>query len=161
MTSRGEIVPGKLPAKDRERWANVAREYIKDFDQSRAVIASGYSPKAAKVTASRLFSNPEFRKILVSVITERNERLNIDADFVLTTIVETVKRCSQAEPVKDFEGNPTGEWRFDSAGVLKGCDMLAKHVGLYAADNKQKGEAMSEAFAGAMDALDKAATRGS
>ena len=53
-------------------------------------------------------------------------------------ILEVKNRCMQANPVLDKEGNETGIWKFDSNGANKALDMLAKHVGFYETDNKQK-----------------------
>ncbi len=36
----------------------------------------------------------------------------------------------QEEPVYDKEGNPTGEYRFDSAGAIGALRILAKFLGM-------------------------------
>jgi phage terminase small subunit len=72
---------------------------------------------------------------------KRSKRVEIDADYVLGTIVSTIERCKQAEPVMDKAGNHLttetedgGEalaYRFDASGVLKGAELLGKHLKLF------------------------------
>lgn len=37
----------------------------------------------------------------------------------------------QSIPVFDREGNPTGEYRFDSNGALKGLELVGKHLAMW------------------------------
>jgi hypothetical protein len=37
----------------------------------------------------------------------------------------------QAEAITDREGNPTGEWRFDSAGANKAVESIGKYLGMF------------------------------
>jgi len=72
---------------------------------------------------------------------ERSQRTEITADYVLTTIVETIERCKQARPVLDRKGDPilvdlpNGEigaaYTFDSGAILKGAELLGKHLKLF------------------------------
>lgn len=36
-----------------------------------------------------------------------------------------------AEPVLDREGEPTGEYRFDSSGAARGLELLGKHLQMF------------------------------
>jgi phage terminase small subunit len=40
-------------------------------------------------------------------------------------------RCVQGDPVLDRDGNPTGEWKFDSSGANKATELIGKHLGLF------------------------------
>ena len=73
---------------------------------------------------------------------KRSERVEIDADYVLTSIRDIVERCKQAEPVMKYDADSkamveTGEYKFDSAGALKGLDLLGKHLKLFGADEEK------------------------
>jgi hypothetical protein len=46
---------------------------------------------------------------------------------VLKQMVEVFERCMQHKPVLDKEGNPTGEYRFDAAGVNRALEQIGKH----------------------------------
>jgi hypothetical protein len=37
----------------------------------------------------------------------------------------------QGEPVRDRDGNTTGEWKFDSNAVLKACELQGKHLKMF------------------------------
>ena len=79
---------------------------------------------------------------------EREKRTQITQDYVLRTIHETVERCRQARPVFDQNGDPvlirtpTGDkaaaYTFDAKSVLRGCELLGKHLGLFERDNRQR-----------------------
>jgi hypothetical protein len=38
----------------------------------------------------------------------------------------------QAEPVRDKDGNPTGEYRYDGAVANKALELLGRHLGMFA-----------------------------
>lgn len=130
------------------------QEYLIDLNATQAAIRAGYSEKTAQEQSSRLLSNVMVKAAISAAKNDRNERVKVDQDYVLNKIVETVERCSQAAPVIGKDGKPvlvktpTGEivpaYAFDAMAVLKGTDQLAKHVGLYEADNKQKAGALAE-----------------
>jgi len=127
-------------------------EYLTDGNGTRAAIAAGYSPKTAAKTACRLLKNPTVAAIIAKNeqrVTQRMEearerviqRYEITAEKVLQDIAETVERCKQAAPVVDKKGEPvmvptpSGEvapaFKFDPANVLKGCELLGKHLKLF------------------------------
>lgn len=116
-------------------------EYMKDLHQTNAAIRANYSEKTAAQQASRLLSNVKIQNAIAELKAERNERLNIDADYVIKTIVETIERCSQARPVYDKSGElvmmetPNGElapaYKYDASNVLKGAELLGRHLGMF------------------------------
>lgn len=108
-----------------------AREYLVDLNATKAAIRAGYSAKSAEKIGYQLLEKTRVRAKIQEGQTNRSKRTEITADYVLETIRDTVERCRQGEPVKDREGHPTGEWRFDSNAVLKGCELLGKHLALF------------------------------
>ncbi|MCG7978253.1 MAG: terminase small subunit [Candidatus Thiodiazotropha endolucinida] len=64
------------------------REYIIDFNGTRAAIDAGYSEKTASVQASRLLRNVKVQNALLKLIQERNERLRMTSDGVLERLTE-------------------------------------------------------------------------
>lgn len=117
------------------------REYMKDLHQTNAATRAGYSPKTAGQQANRLLKNVKIQAAIEELRNERNERLNIDVDYVIKTVVETIERCSQAKPVYDRDGEPimtetpNGElapaYKYDATNVLKGAELLGKHLGMF------------------------------
>jgi phage terminase small subunit len=132
-----------------ERIERFCEAMLIEPNQTKAAIKAGYSEKTAVNQASRLLKNPRVQKRLAELRAERSERVKIDADYVLTTIRDTVERCRQAEPVKDRQGNPVlvevegGEcvpaFQFDSNGVLRGCELLGKHLKLFTDKHEHSG----------------------
>ena len=107
------------------------KHYLLDLNATKAAIAAGYSERSAKVTGCRLLTNANVKAAIEKAAQERAERLKLSADYVLETIQDTIERCRQAVPVLDREGNETGEWKFDPFAVLKGCELLGKHLKLF------------------------------
>lgn len=107
------------------------REYLVDRNAKRAAIAAGYSKHTAKQQGSRLLTHVDVQAAVNEKTEKRLEKLEISADYVLGTIQDTVERCRQGTPVRDRDGNETGEWKFEPFAVLKGCELLGKHQKLF------------------------------
>lgn len=116
-------------------------EYLKDLNATQAAIRAGYSKKTADEIGRQLLGKTWVAAAVRKEMDARAKRTEIDADYVLTTIQDTVERCRQAKPVYDKQGNrvmvelPNGEvapaYVFDASNVLKGCELLGKHLDLF------------------------------
>lgn len=106
-------------------------EYLIDFNATRAAIKAGYSEKTAKEIGAQNLTKLNIQQAISKVQRKRSERTEITQDYVLITIQQTIERCKQAEPVFNKDGEETGEYKFDSNAVLKGCDLLGKHLGMF------------------------------
>ncbi|WP_334181041.1 terminase small subunit [Pseudomonas nitroreducens] len=116
-------------------------EYLKDLNATQAAIRAGYSAKTAAQQASRLLTDVKVQQYLAKRTKDREKRTVITQDFVLETILETVQRCRQVAPVLDRAGNqvyvetPNGEeapaFEFDAKNVLKGLELLGKHLRVF------------------------------
>lgn len=114
-----------------EKEAAFVREYLIDCNATQAAIRAGYSQKTAASIGSENLRKPHIQEAIDKAIQKRSEKTEISAEYVLKTIKDTIERCSQATPVLDREGEPTGEYRFDSTAVLKGAELLGKHLKLF------------------------------
>ena len=121
-----------------EQQKQFCEEYIIDLNGTQAAIRAGYSEKTANRIASELLSKLDIQEYICELKNKRSERVKYSQDELMRDILEVKNRCMQANPVLDKEGNETGIWKFDSNGANKALDMLAKHVGFYETDNKQK-----------------------
>ena len=121
-----------------EKQKQFCEEYIIDLNGTQAAIRAGYSEKTANRIASELLSKLDIQEYICKLKNKRSERVKYSQDELMRDILEVKNRCMQANPVLDKEGNETGIWKFDSNGANKALDMLAKHVGFYETDNKQK-----------------------
>lgn len=129
--------PSKLTEKQRQ----FVREYLIDLNATQAAIRTGYSAKTAKVQGSRLLTNVAVQAAIQIAKSERAARKVIDQDYVLDVIQNTIDRCRQAEPVLDKNGQPTGEYKFDASAVLKGAELLGRHLGTWNDKLKLQGDA--------------------
>ena len=121
-----------------EKQKQFCEEYIIDLNGTQAAIRAGYSKKTARSIANELLTKLDIQEYICELKKKRSERVKYSQDELMRDILEVKNRCMQANPVLDKEGNETGVWKFDSNGANKALDMLAKHVGFYETDNKQK-----------------------
>jgi phage terminase small subunit len=113
-----------------EKQKRFCEEYLIDLNATQAAIRAGYSEKTAKEIGCENLTKPNIQEYVQSLLEERSKRTEIDADYVLYGIKEVVERCIQAEPVL-MDGQPTGEYRFEHTGALKGYELLGKHLKLF------------------------------
>lgn len=116
-------------------------EYLIDLNATQAAIRAGYSERSAKEIGCENLTKPNIAKAIQEAFEERSKRTEVTQDYVLTTIQDTIERCTQAEPVKYKNGEqvmtetPDGEvapaYTFNANGVLKGCELLGKHLKLF------------------------------
>lgn len=115
------------------RQQRFVEEYLVDLNATAAYKRAGYTAKgnAAEASASQLLSNPKVQQAVQAAMNKRSERVEVTQDYVLKTIVDTIERCKQAEPVRGKDGDETGEYKFDANAVLKGAELLGKHLKLF------------------------------
>lgn len=110
------------------------REYIIDFNATRAALAAGYSEKSAYQIGSENLNKVEIQAFLSELMQERNERVKIDADYVLKQAVKLHERCMQevkplikgGEQQTDEDGNLL--FVFDSIGAKASLELIGKHT---------------------------------
>jgi len=107
------------------------KEYLVDLNATQAAIRAGYSEKTAGVIGPENLAKPCIKDAIKEQLDKRMNKVEITAEYVLSTIKNTIERCAQAEQVIDKDGSPTGEYRFDSAAVLKGSELLGKYLKLF------------------------------
>lgn len=118
------------------------KEYIIDFNATQAAIRSGYSDKTSGQIGEQNLKKLEIQNRIKELIEERNNRVQVDADYVLKQAVKLHQRCMQevrpkiirGEQVKDDEGNNV--FIFDSMGAAKSLELIGKHVNVKAWEDK-------------------------
>lgn len=116
-------------------------EYLVDLNATQAATRAGYSARTASVIGHENLTKPEVQAAIQAAMQKRAERTEITADYVLRTIHDTVERCKQARPVLDRRGEPVMAetpagtlapvYDFDPMAVLKGAELLGKHLKLF------------------------------
>lgn len=110
------------------------QEYLIDLNATQAAIRAGYSSKTANEQGTQNLVKLSIQHRLKELQEARQQRTKVTQDYVLKTIVETIERCKQAEPVmikEDGEWIESGEYKFDSQAVLKGAELLGKHLAMW------------------------------
>lgn len=117
------------------------QEYLIDLNATQAAIRAGYSERTAGSIGDENLRKPEIAAAVQKAMDERAKKTGITAEYVLTTIVDTIERCKQASPVLDRQGKPvmvetdTGEiapaYTFEANAVLKGAELLGKHLKMF------------------------------
>lgn len=117
-------------------------EYLVDLNASRAALAAGYSPKTAPWIGYENLKKPQIVSEIEREQAKKIANAGITAEWVLKSLQNVANRCMQEEPVLDRKGNTTGQYQFKQAGANKSLELLGKHLGIFNADETQKGGAI-------------------
>jgi len=124
-------------------------EYLVDLNATQAAIRAGYSARTAEQQGPRLLGNVEVGEAIRAAQAERAKRVEVDQDYVVTTLTEVVERCMQRAPVMvrhgkeyvqliDDEGRHV--WRFDAKNVVAAAALLGKHLGMFVEKHEHTGK---------------------
>lgn len=99
------------------------REYLIDLNATQAAIRAGYSEKTANAQSSRLLINVNIQNRIKELKSNRNERVEIDADYVLKRLVE-IDQMDVLDIIND-DGKlkPISEWPKTWRTTLSGFDI--------------------------------------
>ncbi|WP_338882670.1 terminase small subunit [Xenorhabdus sp. TH1] len=97
------------------------RDYLVDLNATQAAIRAGYSESTAAAQASRLLINVNIQNRIQELKSNRNERVDINADYVLQRLVDIDKMDvldiltdgGELKPVKDWPK----VWRITLSGL--------------------------------------------
>jgi phage terminase small subunit len=118
---------GKLtPKQDR-----FVAEYLVDLNATQAAIRAGYSKKTADVQGPRLLGNVRISDEITRRRTAISDKLEITQEWVIKKLVDNVERAMQAEPVRDHEGNETGQYNYAGSVANGALTLLGKHLGMF------------------------------
>jgi len=100
------------------------QEYIKSPEnQTQAAINAGYSPKTAAKFASQNMRDERIQKRIAELMTERNKRLKVSADYVLNRLVE-IDQMDVIDILNDDGGlKPISQWPKIWRTTLSGLDI--------------------------------------
>jgi len=128
------------------------RAYVESGeDGQEAAKIAGYCPgkkgkaqaNGLSASASRLLNKkkqPKIAEAIAALQAKANDVCIINTEWWLKETKKTYDKCSQAEEIEVFENGEkkgTGEFKFDSSGATKCLDMIGKHLGVYAPEEKK------------------------
>lgn len=126
---------------------------LRGLTNVEAAREAGYSEKGLTVQAHRLLSNvniAEYIRIETELKEiERRKRIEVDDLWLTEQFKEIYNRCMQRIPVmkydremqmmvQEVDEDGEGVWTFDSTGANRALENIAKHIGYFELDNKQR-----------------------
>lgn len=100
------------------------REYLIDLNATQAAIRAGYSEKTARKIGSENLTKPDIAQRIIDLKSERNERVEVNADYVLRRLVE-IDEMDVLDILKDDGGlKMVHEWPKVWRTTLSGLDIL-------------------------------------
>lgn len=114
-------------------------EYLIDLNAAQAAIRAGYAVKGAKDQAYQLMQRPEVVAAIKEAIEARNQRVQVDADYVLNRLTEIDQMDLLDILDDDMSIKPLSKWPkvwrqslsgFDIAEIFEGVGKERDLVGL-------------------------------
>ena len=100
------------------------REYLIDLNATQAAIRAGYSDNTARKIGSENLTKPDIAQRIIELKSSRNERVEINADYVLRRLVE-IDEMDVLDILKDDGGlKLVHEWPKVWRTTLSGLDIL-------------------------------------
>lgn len=116
-------------------------EYMRDLNATKAAERAGYSANSAGDYGAQLMANDLIKARIQVLFDQRATRLEITAESILASILDTRERCKQSRPVVNRKGeqvfveNAEGElvpaYEFDASGANRADELLGKHIKLF------------------------------
>ena len=111
-------------------------DYAQHFNPHLALEAAGYPMEGkTKKQIDRAFrgvmQREDIRMRVKALIRQKVEHSGVGTDWVVLKWMQIIDRCMQADPVLDNEGEPTGEWKFDSRGAGNALHDMAAYYGMF------------------------------
>lgn len=94
-----------------------------------AYVAAGYKKNPGN--AGRLNNNEHIQARITELQSKAAEKAGLSKEWVIDRLMEVAERCMQAEAVRDHEGEPTGEYKFDASGANRALELLGKEQGMF------------------------------
>jgi hypothetical protein len=90
-------------------------------------------------------------ELRIAIAECQTEKVAVDRAWVMSMLVENVRRALQLEPVRDQEGNSIGQYVYQGNVANKALELLGKELGMFQPKDENTlpiGEIMSRLHAG-------------
>lgn len=99
------------------------REYLIDLNATQAAIRAGYSEKTARALGCENLTKPNIQSRIAELKSERNNRVEIDASYVLRRLVE-IDQMDVLDIVRDdLSLKPVTDWPPSWRRYISGFDL--------------------------------------
>ena len=105
------------------------KEYIKDFNSSRACRAAGYSEKTADRMGYENLRKLEIQNYISKLMEKRNNNLELSAERVVNELMKI--GFASEHNIEGFE-------KLEMKDKIKALEMLARHTGAFNKDDSSK-----------------------
>ena len=108
--------------------------YGNTMNATESYKVAGYAASTdniAAVEGYKLLRIPKLKAAIDIALAERAKENKLTVDYVLTSLQNVANRCQQKEAVIGKDGQPTGTWKFDSAGANKSLELLGKTLKMF------------------------------
>jgi phage terminase small subunit len=128
-----------MPLLKNQRHEHFAQLVAKGEKPGRAYVTAGYSKSGADQSGARLLRDAqvcsrvaELQKAIEEPARERAiEKAAVDKAWVLSNLTKIVAMGMATEPVRDSEGNETGELKANLAAANKALELVGKELGMF------------------------------
>jgi len=110
------------------------KEYLLDLNATQAALRTGYSKKTAYSQGQRLLKHDEVQAEVQRLMDIRADKTEINADYVLTGIKETIEDAAQT-----IEAEDKPPIMVNHNAALKGYELLGKHLKLFTEKHEHSG----------------------
>lgn len=124
-----------------DKMERFCQEYLVDLNATAAAGRAGYAKNSANEQGSQLLAKLSIKKRIKELAKQNATAAEVTPELVLTTIKETMERCSQdIRPVMakgkqrtemDEEGAEHPVFKFDSQGTYRGAELLGRYLSLF------------------------------
>lgn len=105
------------------------REYLVDLNATQAAIRAGYCDNTARKIGSENLTKPDVAQRIIDLKSQRNERLEINADYVLRRLVEIDEMDVLDIMRDDMSIKPVSQWPASWRRYLSGFDLAEMFEG--------------------------------
>ena len=103
-----------------------------DLNATQAAVRAGYSQRTADVQGPRLLENVGVARAIDERKAKLAEKTGSTTERVLACLWKNYDRAMQEEPVRDKQGNPTGEYTYQGSVANRSLELIGKHAGMFA-----------------------------
>lgn len=116
-----------------EPQAKFVLEYCVDMNATQAALRvnNKIPNESARSQGCLHLSKPKIIQAVNYVLSEKRERSEVTADWIMHKLKTIIDRCMQVEPVLDKDGQPVGAHTFDAGNACKALELAGRHIGMW------------------------------